>query len=250
MNRKVYSADVLEKYILMFIKDGINYPTLVKEYGLSIHNTIFYQYVNKYRKYGLEALKPRKLNNIYSEEFKQKVVNAYLNGEGSLRDLTLRFNIPAVSTVSYWIMKYTEGKSSKSYSTKPEVYTMKMSKTTTSERIEIVKDCLSNNLSYVQTAKKYQVSYNNVYSWVQKYKKHGSEGLIDGRGRRKPSKIQTETEQLRTEIAALEAKNEYLKTENAVLKKLEEIERGSILKEHDMKRNFKPSPVSKKKDSK
>ncbi|MFW3480906.1 helix-turn-helix domain-containing protein [Aerococcus viridans] len=70
MNRKVYSADVLEKYILMFIKDGINYPTLVKEYGLSIHNTIFYQYVNKYRKYGLEALKPRKLNNIYSEEFK------------------------------------------------------------------------------------------------------------------------------------------------------------------------------------
>lgn len=250
MTRKIYSADILENYILMFIEDGISFPTLVEKYGLSMHNTIFYQYVNKYQEYGLAALQSRKYNNSYSEELKLKVVEAYLNNEGSLRDLALRFNVPAVSTVSYWIMKYTEGKENKKYSAKPEVYNMKSRKTTTSERLEIVKDCLVNSLSYTQTAEKYQVSYNNVYSWVQKYKMHGPDGLIDGRGRRKPSTIQTETEQLRTEIAALKAKNEYLTTENAVLKKLDEIERRSILKEHDMKRNFKPFLTSKKKDLK
>src|SRR5699024_2302085 len=71
MNRKVYSADVLEKYILMFIKDGINYLTLVKEYGLSIHNTIFYQYVNKYRKYGLEVLTSSKNRHFLPISFPQ-----------------------------------------------------------------------------------------------------------------------------------------------------------------------------------
>ena len=56
------------------------------------------------------------------------------------------------------------------------------------EKIEIVKACLANNLSYKDTAEKYQVSYNNVYSWVHKYKVHGPDGLVDGRGRGKPEK--------------------------------------------------------------
>lgn len=79
MTRKIYSADILENYILMFIEDGISFPTLVEKYGLSMHNTIFYQYVNKYREYGLAALQSRKYNNSYFEELKLKVVEAYLN---------------------------------------------------------------------------------------------------------------------------------------------------------------------------
>ncbi|WP_425328886.1 helix-turn-helix domain-containing protein [Ruoffia tabacinasalis] len=33
---------------------------------------------------------------------------------------------------------------------------------------------------------KFKVSYNNVYAWVNIYKKHGPGGLIDSRGRSKP----------------------------------------------------------------
>ncbi len=39
--------------------------------------------------------------------------------------------------------------------------------------------------------KKQKVSYNNIYSRVQKYKEHGSAGLIDGRGRGMPDTIQS-----------------------------------------------------------
>lgn len=48
---------------------------------------------------------------------------------------------------------------------------------------------------------------------------------MDKRGRRKPEEEMTELEKLRAEKRILEARNKRLETENAVLKKLEEIER-------------------------
>lgn len=122
-------------------------------------------------------------------------------------------------------------------------------KTTHEEKIKIVQDCLANNLSYKETAEKYQVSYNNVYSWVKKYKNHGPDGLVDGRGRGKPNSVQTEEDRIRAENAALRARNEYLETENTALKKLEEVERELILRKRGMKRNTKQSRNYKKKDS-
>src|SRR5690625_1277777 len=107
---------------------------------------------------------------------------------------------------------------------------MKGRKSTHEEKVEIVKDYLSEGLSYTEAAKKHHVSYNNIYSWVQKYKKHGPDGLVDGRGRRKPNTIQTDEEKLKTEIAALKTCNEYLETENAALKKLKEVERELMLR--------------------
>ncbi|WP_115609891.1 helix-turn-helix domain-containing protein [Aerococcus viridans] len=138
----------------------------------------------------------------------------------------------------------------RSYSPKSEVYTMTDKKSTQEEKIKIVQDCLANSLSYKKTAEKYQVSYNNVYSWVQKYKKHGPDGLVDGRGRGKPNSVQTEEERIRAENAALRARNEYLETENVALKKLEEVERELMSRKRGMKRNTKRSRNYKKKDTK
>src|SRR5699024_11003412 len=165
-------------------------------------------------------------------------------------ELARRYNIPAHETVRQWIIKYTKGKGIKIYSPKPEVYTMKSRNVTHDEKVKIVKDCLANGLSYKETAEKYRVPYNNVYSWVRKYKEHGSTGLIDGRGRGKPDKIQTDEEKLRTEIEALKARNEYLETENAALKKLDEVERELISRKRGMKQNTKPLKNFKNKGSK
>ncbi len=66
---------------------------------------------------------------------------------------------------------------------------------------------------------------NSIYAWVRKYHEKGVEGLVDKRGRRKPEEEMTELEKLRAEKRILEARNKRLETENAVLKKLEEIER-------------------------
>src|SRR5699024_8565804 len=97
---------------------------------------------------------------------------------------------------------------------------MKNRNVTDDEKGKNVKDSLTNEKSHKKTAEKYLILYNNVYSWVQKYKEHGPTGLIDGRGRGKPDNIQTDEEKLHTEIEALKARNEYLETENAALKKL------------------------------
>ena len=73
---------------------------------------------------------------------------------------------------------------------------------------------------------------------------------MDRRGRRKLDSIQTDEEKLKTEIAALKARNEYLATENAALKKLKEVERELMLNKQDTKLNTKQSKDSTSKDSK
>ena len=97
--------------------------------------------------------------------------------------------------------------------------------TTYEERIEIVSYCIENGNDYTATIEKYNVSYQQIYSWVRKYKEKGVEGLVDKRGNRKPESEMTELEKLRAENRMLEAQNRRLEWECAVLKKLEEIER-------------------------
>ncbi|MGM1050758.1 MAG: helix-turn-helix domain-containing protein, partial [Bacillota bacterium] len=70
---------------------------------------------------------------------------------------------------------------------------------------------------------KYNVSYTQVYSWVQKYKSGGEESLKDNRGRKKPVEELDDHERLKLRIKELEARNEYLEMENALAKKLAEI---------------------------
>ena len=72
----------------------------------------------------------------------------------------------------------------------------------------------------------FKVSYQQVYTWVQKYKELGEAGLEDRRGIRTASQVpRSELEELRIKIAQLEHENYMLQMERDVLKKLDEIER-------------------------
>ena len=99
--------------------------------------------------------------------------------------------------------------------------------TTAEERIRIVKECIANGNDYGGTAIKYQVSYQQVYTWAKKYREMGEAGLEDRRGHRAgtlPSR--TPEEELRDKIAQLERENYDLEMENALLKKVKELKRG------------------------
>ena len=91
--------------------------------------------------------------------------------------------------------------------------------------MEIVSYCIEQGNDYTATIEKYSVSYQQIYSWVRKYNEKGAEGLVDKRGKRKPESEMTELEKLRAENKLLASSNNRLETENAVLKKLGEIER-------------------------
>ena len=97
--------------------------------------------------------------------------------------------------------------------------------TTYEERVEIVSYCIANGNDYSSTIEKYGVSYQQIYAWVRKYNEKGPEGLQDKRGKRKPEAEMNELEKLRAANRLLEAQNRRLEMENAILKKLEEIER-------------------------
>ena len=99
--------------------------------------------------------------------------------------------------------------------------------TTYEERIALVHECIENGYNYTEIAEKHKVGYQQIYTWVQKYKKNGEEGLKDRRGRHKKNcKPQTEEEKLKLEVATLKRQLYLAQMENDVLKKLQELERG------------------------
>ena len=235
---KKHTAKELEQFIELYL-DGVPFRELRSEYGLKISPGAFNMYFLNYKANGPSALEDRDGFNTYTKEFKEKVVKEFLESKTYLRVIARKYKIPSARTVRNWIIKYTNGEATKAYDPKPEVYTMKYRKTTHEERILIVKDCIQNQLNYKETAQKYNISYNLVYQWVKKYQKYGPDGLVDSRGKRKPDNIQTETERIRAEMAILKARNEYLETENAALKKLQEVESELMFAKRDLKRNIK-----------
>jgi len=140
------------------------------------HKTIYVWY-KLYLEYGNSAFDEKKYNRSYSNEFKQQIVSQYYREQLSLEDIAVKNNISR-SVVSGWIKKYNSGEQLEDYNPLPEVYTMANRKTTTKERIEIVKYVLANSKDYKIAASKYQVKYSTIYSWVKKYLEQGESGLV------------------------------------------------------------------------
>ena len=194
-------------------------------------------WVNKYRQGGPESLLPKLKNSSYTREFKINAVEEYLAGNGSLEDICNKYQIPTHSTLLNWIAKYNDLKELEDYKPRPEVYT-KMAyrkKTTQEEREEIVNYCIDHDKDYKGTAALYDVSYSQVYGWVQKYLEKGTDGLTDKRGKRKDESELTEVEKLRRQNKILEARVRELEMESVLLKKVEEIERRRSFQKRKMK---------------
>jgi transposase-like protein len=191
----------------------------------------------RYREYGPESLLPKLKNSSYTREFKINAVEEYLSGNGSLEDICNKYQIPSDYTLRQWIAKYNDLKELEDYKPRPEVYT-KMAyrkKTTQEEREEIVNYCIEHNKDYKGTAALYDVSYSQVYGWVQKYLEKGTDGLTDKRGKRKDESELTEVEKLRRQNKILEARVRELEMESVLLKKVEEIERRRSFQKRKMK---------------
>lgn len=117
---------------------------------------------------------------------------------------------------------------SNSHITQGDGYMAKGRKTTYEERAEIAAFCVTNNDNYWMTSEQFQVSYQQVYTWVKNYKQHGYEALIDRRGKRKNPEELSETERSAAQFKLLEAENKRLKMENDFSRKLAEVERRRL----------------------
>lgn len=111
-----------------------------------------------YRKHGIIGFSRKMRNRSYSKEFKIKVVEEYIRGEGSSIDLGIKYDISS-GLLRSWVRMYNANKELKDYNPKQEVYMAQARrKTTLEERKEIVDYCINHDYNYKNTAEKFDVS--------------------------------------------------------------------------------------------
>lgn len=169
----------------------------------------------------------KRIYRKYSAELKQKVVQEYLSGKGSLRELAKEYEIGDKSRIIEWIQCYNGHKEFRQPSAaRGALYMTKGRKTTQQERAEIVAFCLEHGKDYLLTVEQFGVSYQQIYTWIRKYEEKGIDGLADGRGRTKPESEMTDTEKLQAQVRILEAQLRDKEMEIELLKKVKELEGG------------------------
>jgi len=193
-----------------------------KKYGM--YESTLRTWIRKYEESGIAGLEKGKGWKQYSSYLKQNAVDDVLIKGLSRKFVVRKYEISSDSVLDRWIKCYNSGKQLESTSS-GRVGTIMTTgrKTTLEERIEIAQYTIARNLDYKSAMEKYEVSYQQVYSWVNKYKNDGSEALRDNRGRNKDIEELSEVELLRLEVKKLKTRNEYLEMESAIEKKLEEL---------------------------
>lgn len=192
----------------------------------------FYDWLRKYQMQGKQGLQALSYNKYYPEEIKLKAVKDYNKGLGSLNQICDKYDVLSHSILRQWIKKYNGHETFKSQNAQGVKYMGKARKTTYEGRTEIVAFCVANNNNYQLTSKQFQVSYQQVYSWVKKYKVQGYETLIDRRGKHKNPEELNESEKFAVQLKLIGAENKLLKMENDFLKKLDEVKRRRYTAEH------------------
>ena len=192
---------------------------------LGINPTRVREWISVYESLGDAGLMTTSNNTVYSAALKQSAILDYLNGEGSHLTICKKYGIRSNTQLRSWIMKYNSHEELKTSGAGGKSIMTKGRKTTYEERIEIVEYCIAHQNNYRETAEKFRVSYQQVYTWINKYEAEGVKGLLDKRGRTKPLEEMNEIERLRAENRLLKAQNKRQEMEMNFLKKLEEIER-------------------------
>jgi len=192
---------------------------------LDVAPTSIRQWLQTYQSLGPNGLLQTSQNTAYSAELKRMAVEDYLAGGGSHMDICKRYGIKSTCQLRNWILKYN-GHEKLNASGSGGTPIMTQGRTTTyNERVEIVRFCMEHQNNYAQTAEKFQVSYQQVYSWTNKYLTSGVDALQDRRGKRKAEDELSEVEKLRAQNKLLQAENRRKQMEIDFLKKLDEIQR-------------------------
>ena len=209
----------IEKYLRG--EDSLNHLATL----IDVDHQSIKQWLQTYQSLGPQGLLNVSNNISYSEESKTLAVRDYLAGSGSYMDICKKYGIKSNHQLRDWILKYNSHKKLKTSGSGGTPIMTKGRATTYDERIEIIEYCIEHQNNYAETALKFQVSYQQVYSWLNKYLKNGVIGLQDRRGKRKSENEMSEVEKLRMQNKLLKAENRRKQMELDILKKLEEIER-------------------------
>ena len=220
------SRKISKEEKLAIVKRCLSGEFGVREAGrqIGVNQQSVREWINRYEAEGEEGLTPAQGWRKYPKELKEAAVKDYLSGKGSLEEICKKHKIRSTHPLQNWIKVYNGHKEFRNLTGGSRM--TKARKTTLEERVAIARECIASGRNYGELAVKYNVSYQQVYTWTNKYAEQGEAGLEDRRGQRTArQQPRTPEEEMKIRIAQLEHENYMLKMERDLLKKLDEIER-------------------------
>lgn len=169
----------------------------------------------------------------YDYEFKLRLVTIILEGKNSIEGLQRTENVRSYN-IRFWVKLY------EAYG-QQGLKGVSQSNFTIDEKVKIIQDYRQTGLSLVDICVMYRISSPSVLSqWVRKFQNSGVKGLEDNRGvHLKKNKTNTKMtkksgipgiKESMTDLEKLKIENDYLRAENAYLKKLEALAQSKQLK--------------------
>ena len=174
MRKRNISPERLIEAIKEYIDGKGSFDTIAEKYCIA-YETIRNAY-ERYKENGISTFIETKHNAAYAEELKEKAVMEYLQGEGSQTAIAAKYGLRSKSQLQQWIKAYNSGRGFR-HRMSGGSRMKEVRPTTVEERIQIAKDCIANGGNYGETALKYNVSYQQVYQWVKKFKEKGDAAL-------------------------------------------------------------------------
>lgn len=120
MSRKAkFTPEEKEQAVIDYLEGNKSRTQIYGE--LCISSRTIQDWALIYNKHGLAGFSRKIRNGSYSKEFKMKVVEEYIRGDGSSIDLGIKYDIPS-GLLRSWIRMYNANRALKDYNPKQEVY--------------------------------------------------------------------------------------------------------------------------------
>ena len=164
----------------------------------------------------------------YSFEFKKKVVQAYLNGEGGRPYIANKYGIPASSNVMQWVNNYKQfGDDGLKCSHQNKKFSFE-------RKLAVVELYLSSELSYQDLALQEGITNPSmIANWVNRFRTAGPDALRPrkkGRKKTLDKHVNNTQNKSSAELSVVLAQSSFIKTFNLLWSKLE-IEQVEYLSE-------------------
>ena len=220
------SREISKEEKLAIVKRCLSGELGVCEAGrqMGVNQESIRRWIYRYQAEGEVGLQAAQGQRKYPKELKETAVKDYLSGKGSMEDICKKYKIRSNHALRNWIKVYNGHKEFRNTTGGSRM--TKARKTTFEERVAIARECIASGRNYGDLAIKYNVSYQQVYIWTNKYAEQGEAGLEDRRGKRTAQQQpRTPEEEMKIRIAQLEHELYMTRMERDLLKKLDEIER-------------------------
>jgi len=145
----------------------------------------------------------------YSQGFKLKIVQEYLNGNLGYLLLAQKYGIPSPTPIHHWVRAYKAfGEEGLQRKTKHEEYPVQF-------KLDVLKFMKQTGASYQDTAIRFNMNEPSlIATWNSKFLKEGVEGLKHAKGRPSMSK---KTKATVTKAEKTMSREEQLERENELL---------------------------------